>query len=459
MESKGVPNDLLQSLKGVEGFDEKTFIDVHENSSHVVSIRINPKKIRVSPFADSEQIPWSSTGYYLPRRPSFTFDPFLHAGAYYVQEASGMFLEQCLKQTVDLILPLKILDLCAAPGGKSTLIQSLISDESLLVSNEVIKTRVVILVENISKWGGKNVIVTNNDPRDFSRLTEYFDVIVADAPCSGSGLFRRDKNAIDEWSTEAVETCSLRQQRILSDAYGSLKRDGVLIYSTCSYSPEENEQICDWLLSNYDLSSLKIDIAPEWNIVYTESEMKKAAGYRFFPDKLRGEGFFIACFRKNDRTTSVEVKTKRSDIIKATSTERGHIQPWIKENSQVSFYHYGEDIFAFPLAMEKDLLSVYSNLYIKKAGVPVGKLVRNELIPAHELALSDLVSSELLTISLKKEEALQYLRKEEVTIKDDRRGWALIQYAEQNLGWIKLLVNRINNYYPKEWRILKSGND
>ena len=269
MERKGVPNELLLSLKGIEGFDEKSFIDVHENSRQVVSIRINPAKISASPFPESKPIPWSSTGYYLPDRPSFTLDPLLHAGAYYVQEASGMFLEQCLKQTIDLSLPLKVLDLCAAPGGKSTLIQSFLSEESLLVSNEVIKSRASILVENISKWGDENVIVTNNDPRDFSRLPGFFDVMVVDAPCSGSGLFRRDPGAIDEWSASAVETCAMRQQRILSDAYECLKQNGILIYSTCSYSPQENEDVCDWLLAEHNLTSLKISIKPEWNIVET----------------------------------------------------------------------------------------------------------------------------------------------------------------------------------------------
>jgi 16S rRNA C967 or C1407 C5-methylase (RsmB/RsmF family)/NOL1/NOP2/fmu family ribosome biogenesis protein len=457
VERKGVPDELLQSLRGVEGFDENAFIEVHQDNSQVVSIRINPKKIHASPFPDSEKIPWSSTGYYLPHRPFFTFDPLLHAGAYYVQEASGMFLEQCLKQTIDLSSSLKILDLCGAPGGKSTLILSLISNESLLLSNEVIKTRAGILVENISKWGAENVIVTNNDPRDFNRLTGYFDVMVVDAPCSGSGLFRRDTNAIDEWSTDAVETCCLRQQRILSDTYASLKQNGVLIYSTCSYSPEENEQICDWLLSNYDMTSLKIATSPDWNIFYTESALKKASGYRFFPDKLRGEGFFVACFKKNDGEASSAVNTKKS-INRTTPVESAVLQPWIKENSQVQFYHNGDEVFAFPISMENDLLAIYSNLYIKKAGVLIGKLIRNELLPAHELALSNLISGELLTISLKKDDALQYLRKEEVTIKEDRRGWALVKYEELNLGWIKLLRNRINNYYPKEWRILKSGN-
>lgn len=458
MEGKRVPEELLQSLLEVEGFDEKAFIDVHEKRSPVVSIRINPKKISVSPFPGSEKIPWSSTGYYLPQRPSFTLDPLLHSGSYYVQEASSMFLEQCIRQTVDPASELRVLDLCAAPGGKSTLIQSIISAESLLVSNEVIKTRVGVVLENISKWGNANVIVTNNDPRDFSRLGNYFDVMVVDAPCSGSGLFRRDPDAINEWSTAAVETCSMRQQRILSDAYGCLKQHGILIYSTCSYSPEEDENICDWLMSNYALESLKIKKDAGWKIVETNSRVNNAYGYRFFPDKLKGEGFYIACFRKNDGEMSTDLRTKKTKITKITTTERSIIQPWIKGNSMINFYHNGAEVFAFPGSIEVDLLTIHSNLYIKKAGVPVGKLVRNELLPAHELALSGFVNDKLFTISLKKEDALQYLRKEEVTLTDEHRGWALVEYEGQYLGWIKMLGNRINNYYPKEWRILKSGN-
>lgn len=457
MEEKSVPHELLQSLRNVEGFNEKSFLHVHEHRRPVVSVRINPKKINHPPFGESEQIPWSTTGFYLPERPFFTFDPLLHAGAYYVQEASSMFLEQCLRQTTDLDSSLKVLDLCAAPGGKSTLIQSLISDNSLLVANEVIKTRVGVLVENISKWGDENVIITNNDPRDFSRLPGFFDVVVVDAPCSGSGLFRRDPDAIDEWSMSAVETCSLRQQRILADAYDCLRQNGILIYSTCSYSPEEDENICDWLLSQHDLTTIRISTNPEWNIVETKSPEKCVFGYRFFPDKLRGEGLYIACFRKNDGETE-NPKSKRSKPSKATAAERAVIAPWLKEEAMVNFYKNADDIYAFPFALEEELLTIQSNLYIKKAGVPAGKIVRGELLPAHELALSRLLNENLLTISLKKEQALQYLRKEEVTLNADGRGWALVQFEKQNLGWIKMLGNRINNYYPKEWRILKSAN-
>lgn len=315
MQGKLLPPDLLRSLQTVKGFNEATFVEVHESGTQVVSVRFNPLKIPSGYshiFPGSTKIPWSSFGYYLPQRPSFTLDPLLHSGAYYVQEASGMFIEQCLSQTTDLTKSVRVLDVCAAPGGKSTLIQSLISRNSLLVSNEVIRARVNIVIENLSKWGGENVIVTSNDPADLRRLENFFDVMIVDAPCSGSGLFRRDPAAISEWSADAVKICSLRQQRILADAYPALRKDGLLIYSTCSYSVSENEDICDWLCQHYDVSTLKLNVPPEWNIVETISEVYKAAGYRFFPDRLDGEGFFVACFRKNDGEENYQPEIKKA---------------------------------------------------------------------------------------------------------------------------------------------------
>ena len=205
-----LPTLLLQSLKNVEGFIEKDFVAVHESGEQITSIRINPAKAfdPYEHFTIQDKVPWCTNGFYLNERPSFTIDPLFHAGAYYVQEASSMFLEEVIRQTCDLTKPLRVLDLCAAPGGKSTLLQSIISEESLLVSNEVIKARVNILTENITKWGAANVVVTNNDAKDFQRLKNFFDVIVVDAPCSGSGLFRKDNSAVNEWSENSVVMCS-----------------------------------------------------------------------------------------------------------------------------------------------------------------------------------------------------------------------------------------------------------
>jgi NOL1/NOP2/sun family putative RNA methylase len=447
-----LPAALLNSLQHIKGFDEEAFVAVHNNAAQIASIRLNPaKKSEIE--NPKSKIPWASQGYYLNTRPSFTLDPLFHAGAYYVQEASSMFLQQALQQTIDLLQPIKVLDLCAAPGGKSTLIQSLINEESLLVSNEVIKTRVNILSENITKWGAANVIVTNNDPKDFKRLENYFDVIVIDAPCSGSGLFRKDASAIEEWSLNNVALCSQRQQRILADIMPSLKEDGVLIYSTCSYSKEEDEDICDWITDQFAVGSLQLAIDKSWGIIETKSEKNKAYGYRFYPDKVKGEGFFIAAFiNKQQFAGNMQIAKRKNE--KLSSKEIAVLQPWLKNADDFFFIKQNEEVIAMPIYLEEDLAAIQSALYIKKAGVKMGAVIRDELIPHHELALGTIINPAVTSVEVDLEMALQYLRKQEIKIDTATKGWVLIKYQQLPLGWVKILPNRVNNYYPKEWRIL-----
>jgi NOL1/NOP2/sun family putative RNA methylase len=447
-----LPPALLKSLQGLPGFDMDAFKKAHEPGEQATSVRINPKKL----FNEQlEKVPWNQNGFYLSSRPSFTLDPLFHAGAYYVQEASSMFLEEAIKQSANLLQPLKVLDLCAAPGGKSTLIQSLISDESLLVSNEIIKTRVNILSENITKWGAANVIVTNNDPKGFLRLENYFDIVVVDAPCSGSGLFRKDNEAIEQWSEQNVNLCAQRQQRILADIIPSLKEGGVLIYSTCSYSKKENEDVCDWLLKNYPLATIGYQLNEDWNIVETRSSLHNSYGYRFYPYKVKGEGFFIAGFKKLQATNDQPLTTKyRSKTEKLSAKEIDVIKPYLKNTGNYFFIKLKEEIIALPLHLETDLFLLQSVLYIKKAGVKIGTVIRNELIPHHELALSSIISDKIQTINIDEQTALQYLRRAEVNIDTGLKGWAILAYKNTPLGWIKILPGRINNYYPKEWRIL-----
>jgi len=441
-----LPQLLLDSLASVKGFDKEDFIKVHESGEQVTSIRVNPfKEFGISNL--KFQIPWTEYGYYFETRPSFTFDPLFHAGCYYVQEASSMFLEQALKQTVDLSQPLKVLDLCAAPGGKSTHLFSLISKESLLVSNEVIRSRANILTDNIMKWGCSNVIVINNDPRDFQRLENYFDVIVVDAPCSGSGLFRRDPEAIEEWSEQNVALCSQRQQRILADILPALKNDGVLIYSTCSYSTEEDEEICNWLTEEFQISNLKFKIEDGWGIIETEQ------GYRFWPDKVKGEGFFIACFRKtggNDEEAYLpkikpgKFSVREMEILNKNVNAEG-----------LAFLRHEEIIYTVPENLLADINFLSSKLRVVNCGTRIGEIIKDKLIPDHALALSSIISDKTSRIELDHERSIQYLKKKELRLETDKKGWTLVTHQGHHLGWINILPNRINNYYPKELRILK----
>jgi 16S rRNA C967 or C1407 C5-methylase (RsmB/RsmF family)/NOL1/NOP2/fmu family ribosome biogenesis protein len=453
-----LPTALIDSIQRAPGFNLEAFVEAHSSGKQITSIRINPNKTASNKIFPSfglnelPKVPWSKYGYYLPERPSFTLDPFFHAGAYYVQEASSMFLEQIFNQELDTIQPIRVLDLCAAPGGKSTHIQSLINSDSLLVSNEVIKGRVHVLTENLTKWGAENVIVTNNDARDFQRLPGFFDVIVMDAPCSGSGLFRKDPSAIEEWSTANVELCSMRQQRIIEDVLPALKENGLLIFSTCSYSIAENENICDWLTEQHPLESIQINLKSDWNIIESISEKNAAAGYRFYPNLLDGEGFFIAAFRnKRNNTGKGNTKIKLDNI---SANQQQILAPFIGEKKSMNFIKQKEDILAFPSSLAADLAMIQSTLYIKKAGVCIGQIIRNDFIPHHELAVSNLLSNNIETLEVEKETALQFLRKQVFEIPNSKIGWTLMTYNNCGLGWIKIMSNRINNYYPKEWRIL-----
>lgn len=456
-----LPAALLDSIQDTKGFDSKAFLDIHESGEQVISIRTNPFKHVSQPNERSalsmitESVPWCSNGHYLSHRPSFTFDPLFHAGCYYVQEASSMFLETALRQCCNLEEKLNVLDLCAAPGGKSTLIQSIISPESVLVSNEVIKSRATILEENISKWGAPNVIVTNNDPKDFGRLENVFDVIVVDAPCSGSGLFRRDPEAIEEWSEQNVALCSQRQQRILADVWPALKEEGILIYSTCSYSKEEDEDIIDWICTSLEVEPIRLTINDSWNIVETIAGKSGGFGYRFWPDKVKGEGFFITCFRKKDGGSFNHKPGRKSSFEKLTRAEEQILKPWLLETVPLRFVKQGDGILAIPLSMEQ-MLEVLTNskLYVRQAGIRIGKFAGSELVPDHALSVSTIINPSLVAVTLKYEAAIQYLRRDEVEIAGGR-GWTIAQFNGVNLGWVKILSNRINNYYPKEWRILK----
>jgi 16S rRNA C967 or C1407 C5-methylase (RsmB/RsmF family)/NOL1/NOP2/fmu family ribosome biogenesis protein len=451
-----LPVAFLNSLQGIPGFEEQAFKEAHAAGEQVTSIRINPGKqfnIHDAEFKIEGPVPWSRNSYYLKERPSFTFDPLFHAGCYYVQDASGMFLEQALEQTVDLSQPLKVLDLCGAPGGKSTHIQSLISPESLLISNEVIKSRGRILTDNIIKWGCDNVIVTNNDPRDFQMLPNYFDVIVIDVPCSGSGLFRKDHDAIREWSINNVQLCSQRQQRILSDVLPALKKDGILIYSTCSYSKEEDEDIVDWLADEFGVCSCKLAIENNSGIVEVESTMKKVFAYRFFPDKVKGEGFFISVFRKSEGNGEIKLKSKYK-LSGISKNEIPLVQSWVKKTDRYLLKE-NNTVFAMQQGMLNDLILFLERFRVEYFGTRLGELVRDKLVPGHALAMSPLAADSVQRNELNYEQSIIYLKRKDIRIATKNKGWQIVCYQGYPLGWINSLTNRINNYYPKELRILK----
>jgi 16S rRNA C967 or C1407 C5-methylase (RsmB/RsmF family)/NOL1/NOP2/fmu family ribosome biogenesis protein len=443
---------FLDSISSCSGFDREAMA-VAQQGSIPVSVRMNPlrNKEANAVFGDlvTNQVPWCSAGSYLSKRPQFTLDPHLHAGTYYVQEASSMFISHAVEQVLGNGKGLRGLDLCAAPGGKSTLLASL-PHFKLVVANELIASRVSVLQENITKWGASHVVVTHNDAADFSRLGPFFDFVLVDAPCSGSGLFRKDPSALNEWSPEAVSFCAQRQRRILSDTASLLDEDGILVYSTCSFSKAENEDNLDFLVS-LGFESVRLALDPTWQVVESFSDKHLASGYRFYPDKISGEGFFCAVLRK----VKPEVFSDKCAAVRLPkSVNTAEFAPWVNQRHELFLFEKEGDLFAIDDVNAADLFCLRSFLRVKKSGVRMGRLIRGELIPDHELALSALVSDNLQLFELDKENAIRFLRRDELQSPVTGKGWFLVAYEAVHLGWIKISQGRVKNNYPMNWRIL-----
>lgn len=355
-----------------------------------------------------------------------------------------MFLEHAVQQAVDVSKPIRVLDLCAAPGGKSTHLLSLLNDTSLLVSNEVIRSRASILSENIQKWGHANVVVTNSDPQDFQHVNGYFDLVVIDAPCSGEGLFRKEPDAMKEWSDDNIRLCTLRQRRILSDVWPALKENGILIYSTCTYSEEENEGNLQWLSDNQDVEFVKLGNLPSGVMEVTH---QRALGYRLMPHRLDGEGFFISVIRKKGEEQTPRIKAGKFQPYKAKE-----LAGWLQGDFEI--IQQNDLLIALPAASADEISWLSQHVTVVTKGVAVAVVKQNKLVPEHALALSTIVNRENFDVAeLSRGQALAYLRKETLSPFDDQRGFALVQFEGNALGWINRLGNRLNNLYPQNWRI------
>lgn len=441
-----IPQALINSLQNVNGFNEKTFIEAHENLDSNISIRINPFK-KTAFFDEDEPIAWSEFGKYLPKLNSDTLLPLQQTGALFLQEASSMYLEQVLKNTLDLSQDLKVLDLCAAPGGSSTLLASLLTPNSLLVCNDVIQTRSYNLSDNLTKWGTMNTVVTNNDPKDFMRLFGFFDVLIIDAPSSNSGLFRKDPNLTKEWSINNVDTWAVKQKKMINEAWSSLKQGGILIYSTSSYSKEENENIVDWIETTFSAEHL---VAKENEKL--EGIVISEGSFRLFPDKIKGEGFFITAFKKKSAEKEVFIRSGKPIKNNNRRTEREIFRNWIKDIDNHTWFEKNDEYFLISPTHEHSISLMQFNFNLKKVGTKIGKLSNKDLIPDHELALSMLLNNQINKVELDPSETIKYLKREEFTLKETAKGWSLMTFNGLGLGWAKILPNRINNYYPKDWR-------
>lgn len=416
-----------------------------------VSIRFNPYKLSERP--EGRRVPWSRYGYYLDERPSFTLDPWFHGGAYYVQEASSMFIEHICRSLFAPEDAPRILDLCAAPGGKTTLLSTLAGPEGLVVANEVIRARALTLGDNVRKWGVGNVVVTNNDPSHLGAYEHFFDLVLVDAPCSGEGMFRKTPEARDEWSPEAVKLCASRDRRILSDVWAALRPGGVLVFSTCTFNDRENEGTLRWLAAEYDVEPVEIACDPAWEVVC--GRVDGIPTFRFYPHRVEGEGFFAAVLRKGDGRVRERVpKPRKSVFTELTKAERTELSRWVGQPEYMQFARVGDNVHAYYKAVFPAVRQLSEGLSVLYSGVLGGGLYGGKLKPEHPLALfHDLASGATPRAELPLEAALDYLRKQETDPALLAEGINLVTYEGLPLGWIKRIGRRSNNLYPMGLRI------
>ncbi len=416
----------------------------------VTSVRVNDRK----PYAciEGEPVAWAPDACYLSSRPLFTADPLFHAGCYYVQEASSMFLGQVVKQLVQA--PVRALDLCAAPGGKSTHLLQTLPLGSLLVSNEPMPLRAQVLAENVIKWGCASAVVTKNLPADFSAFRNFFDLIVVDAPCSGEGMFRKDEFAVEQWSPSVVKQCVETQEKILTDIWTSLRPGGLLVYSTCTFNADEDENRVEWIASELGASAVALDIDSAWGITGSLTT-EGLPVYRFIPGHTRGEGFFLAVLRKEGDAAVAQPRTAKLQL--APAKVKSAVASWVKNAEGYDFLMQGEEVVAVPKEHTAAVTALRGKMRVLHAALPLATVKNNKIIPSHALAMSVELNREAFeNVELEREQALAYLHREALALPDAPAGYLLLTYKDAPIGFVKNLGNRANNLYPSEWRIRKN---
>lgn len=417
----------------------------------VVSVRRNNRK-PFSSFA-GVAVPWApEEGVYLSSRPVFTADPLFHAGCYYVQEASSMFLGRVVEQLVKE--PVRALDLCAAPGGKTTHLLQALPQGSLLVSNEPVPQRAQVLAENVIKWGSASAVVTRNEPADFAPFRNFFDLVVVDAPCSGEGMFRKDAFAVEQWSSAVVKQCVLTQEKILRDIWSALRPGGLLVYGTCTFNVEENENRVAWIAEELGAEPLSVDVDPAWGI--TGSLTREGLPvYRFIPGYTRGEGLFMAVLRKEGDEGPAQPRAARLQPVVAKI--KSEVTKWLKDASACEITMQGDVVTAFPREHASVMLALQQKLRVLHSGIPLATIKNTKIIPTHAAAMSCEVDVAAFNcVEVEREQALAYLHRETLVLPAAPQGYLLLTYKGASLGFVKNVGNRANNMYPQEWRIRKN---
>lgn len=436
------------------GDDEAARLFAALDTEPEVSIRLNPMK--PAETFDGESIGWSEHGRYLGVRPQFTLDPHLHGGVYYVQEASSQFVGYLLKG-LDL-RGCRVLDMCAAPGGKSTIYSTLVGREGLVVANDISRSRALALADNVQRWGMGNVVVTNNEPQHISAFKHWFDVVAVDAPCSGEGMFRKMEEARTEWSSSAPEQCAERQREILSEAWQALRPGGTLIYSTCTFNPTEDEGIVEWLMAEYgsELEAVEgIDVDEEWGI--TTCRIGEFQCFHFYPHKARGEGFFAAVARKKEGVVRRQSpKPRRKLFVLPVKSDVQELERWVDDVSNICFRQIGDTMYGYHRSVVDDVVALSEVLSVIYSGVCMGQIFKRKLRPEHALALFvGMNNAAVPSVEVGEADALDYLRRQDISASQFEEGINRVMYRGVAIGFVKRIGARCNNMYPKDLRIMK----
>ena len=439
--------EFIEQLRALLPDEWETLVDAITSSEPSVAVRVNEAR-GVGVPDGARRVPWCGQGFYLADRPTFTFDPDWHAGRYYVQDASSMFIAHVIRHFIHE--PVRYLDLCAAPGGKTTAAVQALPPRSLTVANEIVPPRARVLADNVIRWGNPRCVVTSNAPANLGKFESFFDVIAADVPCSGEGMMRKDDEAVAQWSPALVEQCAQRQREILADVWPALRPGGLFIYSTCTYNRREDEEIAEFIVNELGATSLEVPVEPLWNI--HPAIGSDCHGYRFMPHRVDGEGLFMAVFRKDGDAPRQDVRIKEKTQKKAEEIGKN----WLLQPDEFVIEQQGDLFIAIPQDIRREVAALRASLNVLHAGVELATVMGRKTVPHHALAMSMARAEDAFPVcEVDFPTALRYLRGESITL-DGPRGHVLVAHEGAVLGFANNLGNRANNLYPKSLRILST---
>lgn len=444
--------DFIAQMRAILPDEADALLAAITSTEPSVAIRVNPLKAPAHAAPALRRVPWCDAGRYLAEREPFTFDVDFQSGRYYVQDASSMFIHHVLRHLVKE--PVRYLDLCAAPGGKTTTAISALPQGSMVVANEIVNARARVLCENLQKWGAPRCVVTCNAPHHFGRLSHFFDVVAADVPCSGEGMMRKDEQARRQWSPALVKQCADLQRSIIADVWDALRPGGLLIYSTCTYNTLENEQMLAWMVHEYGAEPVAVPVPEQWHI-HPAIEGNLPC-YRFMPHRTEGEGLFMAVMRKPEAPRK-EVRLKKAKATKAKPLPvPKEVRCRLKDADHFDFSVVNDEVVAVPADMAP-IMPAFADLNVMHMGVNVGAIKGKNCVPSHALALSSALNPDAFpTCEVDYLAAMAFLRGEALSLPQAPRGYVLLTYHSQPIGFVNNLGNRANNLYPKAWRVLST---